>query len=24
MDLKPYRQTYAVDVLWWPLPDVVT
>src|SRR3984893_6772251 len=20
MDLKPYRQTYAVDLLWWPLP----
>jgi chorismate-pyruvate lyase len=20
MDLKPYRQTYAVNVLWWPLP----
>lgn len=19
-DLKPYRQTYAVNVLWWPLP----
>lgn len=24
VDLKPYRQTYAVNVLWWPLPDVVT
>jgi hypothetical protein len=20
MDLKPFRQTYAVNVLWWPLP----
>ena len=20
MDLKPYRQTFAVNVLWWPLP----
>src|SRR6185295_18779945 len=19
-DLEPYRQTYAVNVLWWPLP----
>ena len=21
IDLKPFRQTYAVNVLWWPLPQ---